>query len=129
MPIAACVAYLAVVVLPWWGVLPRGLQLALRFGPISWLTIAGVLLAIRLLCAWARQIADTSANTEGLVLLPTALLGVAALDLIRLREGGLTWAGGAVVGLCLLLMLLGRIEQREGLESFRIPEILRVDRL
>src|SRR5439155_11411965 len=55
VPIAACCAYLAAVVLPWWGVLPRGLQLALRFGPISWLTIAGVLLAIRLLCAWARQ--------------------------------------------------------------------------
>jgi hypothetical protein len=33
------------------------------------------------------------------------------------------------VVLCLLLAQLGRVEQREGLEGLRIPEILRVDRL
>lgn len=36
--------------------------------------------------------------------------------------------GGIVVGLCLLLAL-GRIERREGLENFRVPGLLRVDPL
>jgi len=118
-------------VVPWWDVLPRRLQsqsLA-HFAPISWLTVAGALLAIHLLGSWARRIARPSQSADRLVLLPLALLAIAALDLIRLRDAGITWGGGIVVGLCLLLSLLGRIEQRDGLENFRVPEVLRVDRL
>ncbi|HEU0246303.1 MAG TPA: hypothetical protein VFR38_04385 [Gaiellaceae bacterium] len=129
-PITGCLVYLVIVVVPWWDVLPRRLQSQslVHFAPISWLTVAGALLAIHLLGSWARRIAD-SQSAEPLVLIPLALLALAALDLIRLRDAGITWGGGIVVGLCLLLALLGRIEQREGLENFRVPEVLRVDRL
>jgi hypothetical protein len=129
VPIAACAAYLVVVVLPWWDVLPQHVQSALGFAPLSWLTIAGALLAIWLLHLWAERIARVSAGAEWLVIVPLVLLSLAALDLIQLRDDGITWARGTVVGLCLLLVLLGRIEQREGLEKFRVPEVLRVDRI
>jgi hypothetical protein len=86
VPITACLAYLVIVVLPWWDVLPRRLQAQslARFSPPSWLTVAGALLAIHLLASWARRIANASGSADRLVLLPLALLVLAALDLIRL---------------------------------------------
>jgi hypothetical protein len=128
-PIAACAAYLVVVVVPWWDVLPAQLQSALSFAPLSWLTIAGALLGIHLLLLWARQVADAPGGDVWLVVIPLALLSLAALDLVRLRDDGMSWGGGVVAGLCLLLALLGRLEQRVGLEHLRVPEVLRVDRL
>jgi hypothetical protein len=130
-PITACLAYLAVVVVPWWDVLPRRLQShsLVRFAPPSWVTVAGVLLAIHLLGAWMRRLADPRESGDRVVILPLGLLALAAVDLIRLRDAGITWGGGIVVGLCLVLALLGRIDEREGLENFRLPEVLRVDRL
>lgn len=128
-PIAACATYLALVVLPWWAVLPLHWQSALRVGPLSWLTIAAALLAVWLVSEWADQIVGASVNDDRLVLIPLAMLALVAPDLIRHRDSGITWGGGAVVVLCLLLAQLGRVEQREGLERLRIPEILRVDRL
>jgi hypothetical protein len=127
-PIVASVAYLMVVVLPWWNVLPQHLQSARRFAPLSWLTIVGALLAIWLRL-WLQQIATASASADWLLLLPIGLLALAALDLIRLRHDGITWGRGIIVALCLLLALLGRVEQREGFEKFRLPEVLRIDRL
>jgi hypothetical protein len=128
-PIAACAAYLVVAVLPWWGVLPDNVESALRFAPVSWLTITGVLLAIWLLHLWVRQIVAVSAKTESLVLLPLALLALASLDFIRLGHDVVGWGDGIVAALCVLLTLLGRLEQRGGMENFRLPAILRVDRL
>jgi hypothetical protein len=90
--------------------------------------VAGALLAVWLLCEWAGRTADVGDADDRLVLIPLAMLSLAALDLIQFRDGGITWGGGAVVVLCLLLAQLGRVEQRDGLESLRIPEILRVDR-
>jgi hypothetical protein len=130
VPIAACAAYLLVVVLPWWwDVLPPDWQFALRLEPLSWLTVAGVLFAIWLLWLWTQRITNPRASVDLLVLLPLALLALAALDLARLRADGVTWGRGAVVALALLLTVLGRIERREGLENLRVPEILRVDRI
>jgi hypothetical protein len=51
------------------------------------------------------------------------------LELVRERDLGLTWGGGILVGLCLLLTLFGWIEQRGGLRRLEVPELLRVDRL
>jgi hypothetical protein len=130
-PIKVCLVYLVIVVVPWWDVLPRRLQSQslVHFAPISWLTVAGALLAIHLSGSWARRITRPSERADRLVLIPLGMLALATLDIVRLRDAGITWGGAIVVGLCLLLALLGRIEQREGLESLRVPEILRVDRL
>jgi len=125
LPIAACAGYLVIVTLPWWDVVSPFSEAI--FAPFSWTTIIGVLLGIRLLRLWSQQIAGISTTAE-LALLPVALLALAAIDLIAQRDS-ITWGGGAVIGLCLLLALLGRIEQREGLESVRVPDMLRVDRL
>jgi hypothetical protein len=125
VPIAACAGYLVILMLPWWGIVAP--DSSLLFALFSWPTIAGVLLGIRLLRLWARQVAGSSQTAE-LALLPIALLAVAAIDLIAHRER-IMWVDGAVVGLCLLLALLGRLEHRGGIENFRIPQVLRVDRL
>jgi hypothetical protein len=128
-PIAACVAYLAIIVVPWWGVLPPFESKYVVIVPaVSWLTIAGALLAIRLLRLWVLQIAGFRGSPE-LVLLPLALLALATVDFINQGTAVATWGRGALAGLCLLLVLLGRIEQRGTLEKFRIPEALRVDRI
>ena len=128
-PMVACAAYVAVVVLPWWGVLPDGVQSALSFAPLSWLTIAGALVGVRLLRLWVAPAPRAPAHADWLVLLPLALLALATLDLVRLRDEGLTWGRGTIVGLCLVLLLLGWVEKRDGLERLRLPEVLRIDRL
>jgi hypothetical protein len=130
-PIAGCLVYLVIVVVPSWEVLPRRLQSQslTRFAPLSWLTVAGALLAIQLLGLWARRVGGASAGTGLLVLLPLALLALAAVDLVRLRGAGITWGGAIVVGRCLVLALLGRAEHEGRLEGLRVPELLRVDRV
>jgi len=129
VPIAACVAYLAIIVVPWWGVLPPFESKYVVIVPtISWLTIAGALLGIRLLRLWALQVAGASGSPE-LVLLPLALLALATVDFINQGTHAVSWGRSALAGLCLLLALLGRIEQGGSLEKFRIPEVLRVDRI
>lgn len=128
LPIAVCLSYLVIVVLPWWDVLSRDAEASLTFAELSWLTMAGAVLGIYLLGLWVRQIAAPS-GSPALVLVPLALLALTAVDLIDFLDEGVDWAGGAIVGLCLLLAVLGRMEQRGGLDSVRLPEILRVDRL
>lgn len=131
VPIAACLIYLTILVVPWWDVLPRNVQSEslVRFGPISWLTVASALIGIHLVASWLRRAADVSASPMRLVFLPLALLALAALDLIRFRSAGITWGGGIIVGLCIVLAFLGRVEAQSGLENMQIPEALRVDRL
>jgi hypothetical protein len=128
-PIAACVAYLAAIVVPWWGVLPAFESKYVFIVPAhSWLTITGALLGIRLLRLWALQVAGASGSSE-LVFLPLALLALATVDFINQGADAVAWGRGTVVALCLLLAAFGRIEQRGGLDSVRVPEILRVDRI
>jgi hypothetical protein len=131
-PMTACLAYLVIVVVPWWDVLPGRCQsqaLGGGFSP-SWLTVAGAVLGLHLLASWARRITAASERGDRLALLPLAMLALATVDLMRVRDSGITWGGGIVVALCLVLALLGRIEEREGLEKgLRVPDLLRVDRL
>jgi hypothetical protein len=127
-PIAVCCAYVVTVVLPWWDLLPLSAQQDLRFGDSSagdpyWLTTACVLLVLALAHAWATSEGDR------LVVLPAAMLALAAVVLFAARNEGIAWGGGIVVGLSLLLILLGAVERGGGLESIRVPDILRVDRL
>lgn len=127
-PIAACAAYLTIIVLPWWGLLWKDFHTPPIYPALSWLTITGALLGLHLLGLWTRQIAGASGGAE-LVLLPIGLLALATVDLVNQRAEVITWGRCAIVGLCLALALLGRFEQRGGLESLRIPEALRLDRL
>jgi hypothetical protein len=129
VPIGACIAYLAILVVPWWRVLPEGAQRALVLPPgLTWLTMAGALIGIHLLGSWLRRPARPRASADSLVALPLGLVVVVALELIRYRSG-ITWGGGALVGLGVFLTSIGLVANRLGIENFRMPEILRVDRL
>lgn len=125
LPAAACIGYLELVTLPWWN-LVTPLSEAF-FADFSWTTIIGVLLAARLLSLWAQQAAADPPTVE-LAALPVALLALAGIELLAQREA-IRWGGGAVVGLCVLLAILGRVEHRQGLENLRMPNALRLDRL
>ena len=127
-PIAACAAYLAIIVLPMWGVSQEPFHTPPIYPPLSWLTIAGALLGIHLLGLWFRGIAGAPGSAD-LVLIPLGLLALASVDLLNQREEAATWGRVGLVSVCLLLALLGRIEQRGGLETVRIPNALRLDRL
>jgi len=63
------------------------------------------------------------------LLIPLTMLALIALWLIEERSYRVNWGGRIVIAMCLLLVLLGRLEQRGRLENFRIPELLRFDRL
>ena len=64
-----------------------------------------------------------------LTLVPLILRTLAALELIRFRNDNVIWGDVILVGLCLPLVLFGCIEEDNALESIRVPETLRVDRL
>jgi hypothetical protein len=121
VPVVVCVAYLAFIVLPWWNVIAA--RSTFVFASFSWLTVAGALLALHLVWSWTRS------RNDAIVVVPLLLLALAVVDLIEMGSHGRTWAAGIVVALVLLLAYLGRVEQRVGLRNWRLPEILRVDRL
>jgi hypothetical protein len=123
--VLAVAAYLALTLVPIWRVLSDGWRSALLFVAPSWLGIVGTVLAVWLASAWLRPQVDA-----GLALLiPLALLALVALWLVKERTYDVNWGGRIVIALLLLLALLGRLEQRGGLENFRVPELLRIDRL
>ena len=70
-----------------------------------------------------------------MTLLPLGMLTLLPVELVRFDTLPVSWGdrarwGDAVVlGLCLALAYLGRVEEQGGLEHARVPEILRVDRL
>jgi hypothetical protein len=113
-----CLAYLALLLVPWWDVLSRDLERELRFGEFSGLTVVGILLGLRLFGRWG-----ASARSDELWLLPLGMFALAALDIVQYRWLGLTWGGATVAALCLGLALLGRIRVRG------VPEVLRIDRI
>lgn len=129
VPLAAAFAAFATVVLPLWSVLPDRWsreEVVLN----GWYAVAGVLLAIHLARRWLESARRIPFPSDELVLLPLALLALTALALVRNRGEGMTWGGGILAGLCLLLAWLGWLESKGRLETLRIPsEIWRVDRL
>jgi hypothetical protein len=128
VPLAAVLACFCAVAFPLWSVLPE------RWGPEvnvlqGWYAVAGLLITIHLVRRWVESAGGDSLGAEELVYLPLVLLALTALELVRERDLGMTWGGGILVGLCLVLALFGWIEQRGGLERLEVPEVLRVDRL
>ena len=122
---SAGAAFVAASLIPTWGFLPDGWVSRLLFVPRSWLGIASILLAIRLVGAWLRPKIDA----DWVVVVPLVLLAHVALELIHRRVYHLNAGAWIVIALSLLLALLGWLEYRGRLERFTIPEILRVDRL
>jgi hypothetical protein len=92
------------------------------------LTLGGALLGIHLTALWVRRGVGGLADGSALVLVPGAMLALAAIDVIARRHNE-RWGAGAIVGLCLLLMFVGDAERRGGLRQIRVPEILRIDRI
>jgi hypothetical protein len=128
VPLAASVLCIAAVVVPEWFVLPERwtFQASALYGSLE---VPGVLIALYLIRLWARNVRGPARTDHRLTLVPLILLTLAALELIRFRNGPVIWGAVILVGLCLLLAVLGWVEESSGLEGMRVPETLRVDRL
>jgi hypothetical protein len=130
VPLAASVLCVAAIVVPMWYVLPQSWTFQATPLYYGWLPAAGLLLALYLVRLWAISTRRPARSENRLTLVPLTLLTLAALELIRFRNGEVIWSALILVGLCLLLAVFGWIEEGGGLESVRVPdEIWRVDRL
>jgi hypothetical protein len=125
--VVAALGFIAIPVLTLSGRLPSRIEF---FGPwtLHLLEAAAIVLTLRLVGRWLTR---PGADTE-LLLLPVALLTLTVLDVVEkesvLRMIG--WEGWLSLALAALLVVLGWIGQRGGLDNFRIPdEIWRVDRI
>jgi hypothetical protein len=130
VPLAVSVLCVAAVVIPSWFVLPEGWRD--QAAPLnSWLAVAGVLIGLYLIRLWVLRVRDPADTGSRLTLVPLVLLTLPSLELVRVRaDPNVQWGAVILVGLCLLLALLGWIEEHRGLEGVRVPEeIWRVDRL
>jgi len=126
---AIALLYVLAIVLSWWPIWSISIEDAFGFERVSWLTVAGVLVAVRVMFMWTRVAGGRVKDAWSFVALPLFMLAIAALGLILARGNGISWAGMLVVTLCTLLAALGFAEQRGGLATLRVPELLRVDRL
>ena len=130
VPLAVAVLCVACFMVPWWNVLPQ--DWTSQASPLyNWLAVPGLLLALYLVRLWAIQMRRRARTDGRLTVVPLVLLTLPALELIRFREDpNVQWGALILVGLCLLLALLGWIEEDRSLETVRVPEeIWRVDRL
>ncbi len=129
LPPAASVACLTAILLPLWYVLPERWMLEAT-AVQSWFSMAGLLLALYLVRVWLLRLGGASTAPHRLTLVPLVLLPLPALQLLRYRDVTIVWGGVILVALCLLLAVLGWIEESGGgLERLRVPEFLRLDRL
>ncbi len=129
VPLALSVLCVAAVVIPSWFVLPEDWRE--QAAPLdSWLAVSGVLIGLYLIRLWVLRMRDPADTGSRLTLVPLVLLTLPSLELIRFRnDPNFQWGAVILVGLCLLLALFGWVEENRGLESIRVPEELRVDRL
>jgi len=126
LPIVLGAAFVFVVVVPWWGVLPTAVGSVLS-PDLSWLTLAGALVALRIVHLWIRHARGVPAHGPELVTLSLALVVLAVLDAAPSLR--LSWHGAVLLGISVPLTLLAMIEERGGLKNLHVPEILRVDRI
>jgi hypothetical protein len=126
-------AYVALVVLPWWNVLPDGVWSTFSPGlaRLSWMTLAAALLALRLAYSWATRLAPSGAprSTEELVLLALALTSLVVLDALRRGLDDLTWNTALLGSLAVALTVLGLVERAGGFDRVHVPDLLRIDRV
>jgi hypothetical protein len=129
VPLALSVLCVAAVVVPWWFIFPQSWR-SQAASLTSWLAVPGLLLALYLVRLWTIQIRGRARTGSRLTLVPLVLLTLPALELIRDRnQQDVLWGAVILVGLCLLLALFGWIEEDRSLETVRVPDVLRVDRL
>ena len=128
LAIAASFAFLAIVVVAQWNVVPDSLQ---GEAPplLTWLGVASVLLALHLLASWVRLAAGPRSVENELVLIPAVLLVLVILGSVVDRGAEPNWGLAVILALGVVLVLLGWIEPRGGTARLRLPEALRVDRL
>ncbi len=122
LPLATCLAMLLLVVVPWWGVLP-----GMPFNVVSpwWMTVALALVVLNLTVSWLQRTANT-ARGQWLAAQAGLVLGLTALQVTTRHDRGVSWGGLLVVGLCLLLVVFGRIEERDGFGNAGFGGIWRV---
>jgi hypothetical protein len=126
IPVAACLAFLAMPVATLSGSLPDSFEFVGGWR-LYLAEAAAIVLALRLIRRWL----SGPARDDEVLLLPVALLALTALDLGEKQDTYfIGWEGWLSLALCLLLVVLGWIGRRGGLDNFRIPEeIWRVDRI
>jgi hypothetical protein len=119
----------AAVIIPSWFVLPEDWRD--QAAPLnSWLAVSGVLIGLYLIRLWGLRLRGPADTGSRLTLVPLVLLTLPSLELIRLRgDPNVQWGAVILVGLCLLLVVLGWVEEDRGLEGLKIPEAWRIDRL
>ncbi len=126
IPIAASVAFLAIPVATLTGRLPEDIEF---FGAwqLRLLEAAAIVVGLRLIGRW---LSGPPTDVE-VLLLPIALVAFTGLDLGENQHTYfIGWEGWLALTLSVLLVVLGWIGQRGGLDNFRIPEeIWRVDRI
>jgi hypothetical protein len=130
VPLVASLLCVATVIVPWWNVLPRDWENQAVPLP-GWMGVPGLLLSLYLVRLWWQRVHGASITGNRLTLVPLTLLTLASLELVRFRgDHDVAWSAIVLVGLCLLLGVLGRTEERGRLDGLRVPdEIWRVDRL
>jgi hypothetical protein len=129
VPLTASVLCVAAVFVPLWYVLPNPWEVQ-AFPLSGWLSVPGLLIALYLVRLWVPRVRGPARTGGRLTLVPLVLLTLPALELIRFRSGAVIWGAVILVGLCLLLAMVGWIDEHSGLESIRVPdEVWRVDRL
>ena len=124
VPVAACLAFLAIPVATLSGRLSPRIEL---FGSweLRFLEAAAIIVALRLIGRWLSGPAD-----DELLLLPIALLAFTGFELGEMQHVlFIDWEGWLALALALLLVALGWLGRSGGLD-IRLPEeIWRVDRI
>jgi hypothetical protein len=123
--------YVAGVLVPSWDVVSSGLWSPFSNGlaPLSWLTLAAALTAVRLTGRWVARLSGEPPDIDELVVLPLALSALVALDVLRYGLDDATWNTALIAVVAAALVVLGLVERAGGFGRVHVPELLRLDRL